>query len=280
MNEARALEISEMQAKDIELSANANAVLSQPTQKSRAKGNCYNCGESWPHDPKAGCPARNRKCKSCHKYGHYAKFCSAQKSPGQACNSNKGKQLRGRHKFKGKPGQRVNQEEPEYSKHETLSSSDSEYTFRLETSASTASAAFASLKINGVSCKFLLDTGANVNRFNASRALGVVLQPCDTRVYAFNSCDPLPVMGKFSALVESKCSAVTAEFLVVESQTSLLGYATGTELGIHRIANAISKERTFFRSMKGVVPKETVGLRRWGSTTQKFGFIDGVDNVN
>ena len=34
--------------------------------------------------------------------------------------------------------------------------------------------------------------------------------------------------------------------------------------------------------MKGVVSKETVVLRRWGSTCsiQKFGFIKGVDNVN
>ena len=32
--------------------------------------------------------------------------------------------------------------------------------------------------------------------------------------------------------------------------------------------------------MKGVVSKETVVLRRWGSSIQKFGFIDGVDNVN
>ena len=27
--------------------------------------------------------------------------------------------------------------------------------------------------------------------------------------------------------------------------------------------------------LKGVVSKETVGLRRWGSSTQKFGFING-----
>ena len=32
--------------------------------------------------------------------------------------------------------------------------------------------------------------------------------------------------------------------------------------------------------MKGVVPKETVVLRRWGSSIQKFGFINGVDYVN
>ena len=32
--------------------------------------------------------------------------------------------------------------------------------------------------------------------------------------------------------------------------------------------------------MKGIVSKETVVLRRWGSSIQKFGFINGVDNVN
>ena len=31
---------------------------------------------------------------------------------------------------------------------------------------------------------------------------------------------------------------------------------------------------------EGVVSKETVVLRRWGSSTQKFGFINGVHNVN
>ena len=30
----------------------------------------------------------------------------------------------------------------------------------------------------------------------------------------------------------------------------------------------------------GVVSKATVVLRRWGSSIQKFGFINGVDNVN
>ena len=100
LNEARALEISETQAKEIESSGNANAILHQSVQKSQAKGNCYNCGESWPHDPKTGCPARNRKCNSCHKYGHYAKFCLAKKSSGHARNSHKGKQPHGRRKFK------------------------------------------------------------------------------------------------------------------------------------------------------------------------------------
>ena len=32
--------------------------------------------------------------------------------------------------------------------------------------------------------------------------------------------------------------------------------------------------------IEGVVSKETVVLRRWGSSIQKFSFINGVDNVN
>ena len=34
------------------------------------------------------------------------------------------------------------------------------------------------------------------------------------------------------------------------------------------------------KKIKGVVSKETVVLRRWGSSIQKFGFINRVDNVN
>ena len=37
---------------------------------------------------------------------------------------------------------------------------------------------------------------------------------------------------------------------------------------------------TYFEMNEGVVSKETVVLRRWGSSIQKFGFINGVDNVN
>ena len=40
-----------------------------------------------------------------------------------------------------------------------LSSSDDEYTFRLEVPASRVSAPFVSLKVNGVVCKFLVDSG-------------------------------------------------------------------------------------------------------------------------
>ena len=139
--------------------------------------------------------------------------------------------------------------EAECEERETSSSSDDEYTFRLEAPASKVSAPFVPLKVNGVVCKFLVDSGASVNivSSNAVKVFGVDLQHCGTRVYAFNSSDPLPVIGKFSALIKSRCSAVDAEFLVVESETSLLGYTTATELGIRQISNAVSVEKNAFQ---------------------------------
>ena len=44
-------------------------------------------------------------------------------------------------------------------------------------------------------------------------------------------------------------------------------------------ANEISSQ-AINEMNEGVVSKETVVLRRWGSSIQKFGFINGVDNVN
>ena len=44
--------------------------------------------------------------------------------------------------------------------------------------------------------------------------------------------------------------------------------------------NEIGNEIGSKNKNEGVVSKETVVLRRWGSSIQKFGFINGVDNVN
>ena len=41
-----------------------------------------------------------------------------------------------------------------------------------------------------------------------------------------------------------------------------------------------SLESLGFKLMKEVVSKETVVVRRWGSSMQKFSFINGVDNAN
>ena len=132
--------------------------------------------------------------------------------------------------------------------------------------------------MNGVVCKFLVDSGLSVNivSSNAVKVFGVDLQPCGTRVYAFNLSAPLPVIGKFSALIESKCSAVDAEFLVVESETSLLGYTTATELGILQIANAVSVEKNVFQ----LYPSLSSGLGKMKNVEVKLHIDVSVSPVH
>ena len=111
-----------------------------------------------------------------------------------------------------------------------------------------------SLKVNGVTCKLLVDSGASVNivSYDVLKMFDHRLDPCDTKVYAFNSSEPLPVLGKFKALVESKCRSVDSEFLVEDGKTSLLGYTTATDLGILQITNAVSVENNIFQLPKSL----------------------------
>ena len=59
----------------------------------------------------------------------------------------------------------------------------------------------------------------NIVSNDVSKMFDIGLVPCDTKVYAFNSSKPLPMLGKFKASVQSKCHS---EFLVVDGKTSLL----------------------------------------------------------
>ena len=102
-----------------------------------------------------------------------------------------------------------------------------------------------SLKVSAITCKFLVDSGASVNivSHDVSQMFDSRLEPCDTKVYAFNSSKPLSMLGKFKALVESKYRSVDSEFLVVDGKTCLLGYTTATDLG-----NTVSVGRKVFQS--------------------------------
>ena len=54
LDEARALDVSEKQPKDIEPLESANSVLPQPPETPQKKRSCYECSESWPYDQKKG----------------------------------------------------------------------------------------------------------------------------------------------------------------------------------------------------------------------------------
>ena len=94
----------------------------------------------------------------------------------------------------------VNQVELGIIPREASSSYAGECTFKLQTPATEVSLPFVTFKANSVKYNFLIDSGASVNilSVNTSKKCDVKLHSCDTRVYAYNPSDPLPVLRTFS----------------------------------------------------------------------------------
>ena len=200
LSEARSLELSDRQAREIEGHAAVNQVHtkwsnSKPSKMSRE---CYNCGEAYPHDGE--CPAKSRKCAICKQFGHYAKKCKRNAQRGQARpkgnwnNRNK----------KTSQGQRSKPHHVHQVSRDTVYPSDDEYVFSVHNTSSLLKPEIC-VVINGVNTNVLVDSGASVNVVNESvaKSLSQSLSPCDTYIYAFGSDVPLPVCGKFKVNVKN-----------------------------------------------------------------------------
>ena len=111
---------------------------------------------------------------------------------------------------------------------------------------------------------------------DVSKMFDCRLELCDTKVYASNSSKLLPVLGKFKALVESKCSSVDSHFLVVDGKTSLLECTAATDLGILQIANAVSTERNVFQNY----PSLFSGLGKMKNVEVKFHIDENVKPIH
>ena len=166
-------------------------------------------------------------CGVRHKYGYYAKCCRT-KSSSESRSPLKKRKPRERRSRKPKLPKNVNQIDATCMPRETPSCSNDGYAFWAETPvdmvsagnlatvkdkkadvssvspsseglADMVSALFVSLKVNGVKCNFLVDSGASetILSLSASKVCNVNLKSCDTRVYVYNSSDPFHVLGNF-----------------------------------------------------------------------------------
>ena len=58
------------QARDIESKEKGSEDINKINQTAKT---CRNCGGSYPHA--GNCPAKNKQCKKCRKFNHFAKVC-------------------------------------------------------------------------------------------------------------------------------------------------------------------------------------------------------------
>lgn len=206
---------------------------------SNSNSKCYNCGNSWPHIS-SPCPARGKSCRNCNRVGHFAKVCRSTTTPSHG-HRNENTVRNVRH-------------------FENSSSSDSdEYLYTVQTRQNEQQESMpaqpniayrinlphAKIKINNVDFKLMIDTGASINVLDENdfiklqqtgKARQIKLKQPKTKIYAYGSKVPLPVLGIFTAEVESRRRLTSATFYVVkEDHGSLLSSTTAQELDLIKL---------------------------------------------
>ena len=223
---------------------NRHAISQQNNTESRQIDNpsaakCYNCGNSWPH-LNAPCPARGKQCKSCNRHGHFAKVCRSTQQQQRS---------RSFHRERKHIRNLDCRRSPSTS---TSESDDHLYSVHCEHNKPTEMPKIhrvtlpqAKIKINNVNFPFMIDTGASINVMDEnafsklqshSKHNQVKLRKPKTKIYAYGSTTPLPVLGTFTTVVESRRRVTFAMFYVVQAANgSLLSCATAQELDLIRL---------------------------------------------
>ena len=237
---ARAKELAEKQASNISgqntSRSNIHQIKDEENHEAKEKirppkyvpkpgkrNQCRNCGNEFKQGHKRVCPAKGKTCRSCGKLNHFAIVCRSSKNP-------------------SKQNKKDPKESVRFAQQSTKSpsnSSDDEYTFAVSSSKVTN----VQLQINGTPIEVTIDSGATTNILDSvaftcikKRNKHVQLEPTQTNIYAYNSVQPLPLLGNCCLAVESNGQRAIATFYVVNGKAgSLLGNETAAELGILNI---------------------------------------------
>ncbi|XP_040067585.1 uncharacterized protein K02A2.6-like [Ixodes scapularis] len=190
---------------------------------------CFHCGAPWPHEGgQVNCPAKFASCKACGRKGHYGKVCQSA------------------HK-------------PIFQISHDSDSDESVYAVGTISQVSHQNLPEVHLQVNNTPITFLIDTGASVSVIGTStlNKLGALtkLQQAGTRIYAYGSDAPLPIIGKLSVTLKYRDSDTTEDVFVIEGTVkSLLSFAAANRLGLIQITYAIQGHSQKDARSNGEVP--------------------------
>ena len=172
---------------------------------------CFLCGDSWPHkNGKSSCPAFGHTCKKCGKHNHFESKCKTKLHE-------------------------INKIE--------LSSSDSDdsYIYTIKQINKLNSKNNIKIEINDCDIEFQIDSGAFVNvicEHDFNKLKNIELKTSKTKIFAYGSSTPLPIMGCFYSKITRRDKDENAKFYVISGkskQENLLGIDSATNLGILKI---------------------------------------------
>ena len=263
----RTLEISDSQASAMEKSETVNAVTqkthiqtSKPTNyKSKSvpherqnrykprkyvklqqdkKITCRKCGGRFPHEGQ--CPAKGRRCNFCKKPNHFQQVC----------------------RKKLESVKEINPEGACAIQNRSSSDEDSDYCYSIKTKQHVGTIGKktpkVTVKINGVKCNMLVDTGASVNILDNKTYQKIgspKLQKKNiSQLYPYGGSQPLKVRGSCQLTIETSNKIDTYKFYVVSgNHGALIGYTSATELEMIKIINKVKQPQENYPGLfKGV----------------------------
>ena len=246
LSKARALEASEAQAKDIEVSLEKSEANSVQFVRKNTSHKCYRCGFSWPHKNKP-CPATEEICRQCGKTGHFARVCksSTQSKSHTVSQTRQNTRLVPKRTPLSRSIRQV--QEQEESHHETDSSED-EYLFTCINKAD-GKMPKVKVKINDIPITMIVDTGASLDIIDEvtfhqlQQKTDIQLGRASTKLFAYGSDEQLPLLGKFTTVVETSRKLTPACLHVVKGNFgSLMSYKTASALDLVRVEiNTVQK---------------------------------------
>ena len=246
LSKARALEASEAQAKDIEVSLEKSEAKSVQFVRKNTSHKCYRCGFPWPHKNKP-CPATEETCRQCGKTGHFARVCksSTQSKSHTVSQTRQNKRLVPKRTPLSRSIRQV--QEQEESHHETDSSED-EYLFICMNKAD-GKMPKVKVKINDIPLTMIVDTGASLDIIDEvtfhqlQQKTDIQLGRASTKLFAYGSDEQLPLLGQFTTVVETSRKLTPACLHVVKGNFgSLMSYKTASALDLVRVEiNTVQK---------------------------------------